>query len=181
MGDWVVTREATLKQIGYDDEAGARVDYFVKTQWLRDSPVKWKDIHLIIEAPSPRIYGRNNTAVMMRIWWQIWYIIERFHKRARSIDLVNSYDWNERVLENGRLSQYKDPEKLLIFQEVFPTFPEIRLPPHKHKWPWGSPDVRDAALMGFWWWRLRKIDDDMTQDKRSREWRSLKYPGGSSS
>lgn len=120
----------------------------INAEWVRNKDLEWKDIDVIIEMPAPRWYGRANQVALLKICWQVINLIQYFYKKARSVQVVDSFDWNIKKVDGKMMGQWNDTEKLEHFKLAFPTFCEGR----KKSSQWGSKDIRDAALMGLWWY-----------------------------
>ena len=137
----------TLKNILWTQDGAKKAGRLINAQWIRNQDREWKDIIVIIEAPAPRYYGRANNMAMMRLWWQIWYFVQYFKKKVKDIILVDSFEWNKKKHpEKNFYYQYTDNEKLEHFKLLYPEFGKLNGPRK-----WANKDVRDASLMGYWW------------------------------
>lgn len=147
-----------LKGIQWTKDAVKNAGRLINAQWVRNQDRHWKDITVIIEAPAPRYYGRANTIALMRLWWQIWEMIDYFHKKAKEVQLVDSFEWNKKKHpEKHFFLQYTDAEKLEHFKLIYPEYADR---PRYSGWkPWGNKDIRDASLMGYWWF-MHDPDDN---------------------
>ncbi len=135
-----------LKKIGATEEAIKEAGRLINAEWIRGKDLEWDDIIVIIEAPAARWYGRSNTTAILKLWWQVYFFLRYYKKKAMDVYAINSFDWNIKVHESGLKNQYSDAEKLELFKAIFPDFPIGR----RKTSEWGSKDTRDASLMGVW-------------------------------
>lgn len=139
----------TFRRIGHTLQDIRRFGRMINSDIIRNKDLEWKDIDVIIEGPAPRYYGRANQFAILKIWWQVYQLLAYFYKKAGSIEVVDSYNWNVKVKPNGLTGQYNDDEKLKIFKNKFPSFRK-NVPEQQ---AWGTKDVRDAILMGCWYYK----------------------------
>lgn len=137
-----------LKKIPHHVDGVKEAGRLINAAWVRNQNLEWKDLDVIVEMPAPRWYGRANQVALLKICWQVLNIFQYFYKKARSVTAIDSFDWNIKRVNGKMMGQWNDHEKLEHFKLAFPTFCEGRKGTSK----WGSKDVRDAALMGYWWY-----------------------------
>lgn len=154
----VLVDTVSVPKIGWTPDDVKDAGRQINAAWVRNKELRWKDVDVVLEMPAPRFYGRSNQATILRICWQVVRFVEYFCKKARSVNVVDSYMWNRRINpETHRLEgQYNDADKLEIFKTAFPEF----LVDRPRMSPFSTVDCRDAALLGLWWLSQEKFEDE---------------------
>lgn len=137
-----------LGKISWTMDGVKEAGRLINAAWVRNKDLDWSKIDVIIEGPAPRYYGRANQVALLKIWWQIYHLLEYFYKKSRSVQVIDSFLWNIKKVDGKMMGQWNDHEKLEHFKLAFPGFSKGR----KKTSEWGSKDTRDAALMGYWWY-----------------------------
>lgn len=133
--DGVVQFVHTLKDVGHkrEDVYGAGHDIM---SLLADEPQDFpNDVLILIEVPSTRWFGRQNSTAMHKIFWQIIFLIDTLYPYC-NIDYQDAYNWNI----GQKRKQRTDKEKKEIFYDLFPNFKQST-----------NKDNRDAALMAVYY------------------------------
>lgn len=111
------------------------------TEWV-EQYVPVEDVHVVVEAPSHRYFGRGNASAVLKTMWQVIRLASFFNGRSRSISMLPAPIWNKRR---------NDKQKRKVFMRKYPSHKEIPYYVDKHG-SRSNDHERDAVLLGRWFY-----------------------------